>query len=171
MPVLSALPTAGFVTESATDPAGLKPTSHVTWENKELIAEEIAVIVPIHENVIADANYDLVSEVRPLVAAELGRVLDAAVLFGTNKPSTWTDDALVPGAIAAGNNYTSGSGTIGDLAEDVNATWALVEADGFDVNVNYASRSLRASLRGLRDGNDRPMYLDNFRSDGASATG
>lgn len=170
MPVLSALPTAGFVTESATDAAGLKPTSEVTWENKELIAEEIAVIVPIHENVLADANYDLVGEIRPLVASELGRVLDAAVLFGTNKPSTWADDALVPGAIAAGNNYTSGSGTIGDLAEDVNATWALVEADGFDVNVNYAARSLRASLRGLRDGNNHPMYLDNFRSDGASAT-
>ena len=169
MPVLSALPTAGFVTESATDAAGAKPTSQVTWENKDLIAEEIAVIVPIHENVLADANYDIVGQVRPLVAQELGRVLDAAVLFGTNKPSTWTDDSLVEGATAAGNTYTAGTSTV-DLAEDINQTWALVEADGFDVNVNYAARSLRASLRGLRDDQGGPIYLDNLRSDGASGS-
>ncbi|WP_258933208.1 phage major capsid protein [Nesterenkonia pannonica] len=65
MPVLSALPTAGFVGESATDSDGMKPLTNVSWGRKELIAEEIACIVPVHENVLDDANFDIWGEVRP----------------------------------------------------------------------------------------------------------
>src|SRR5690625_6787536 len=171
MPVLSALPTAGFVTESASDASGSKPTTKVEWEDKELIAEEIAAIVPIHENVLEDQDYDIWAEVRPLVAQEFGRVLGAAVLFGTNKPSTWTDDALVPGAVAADNDHAAGSGDVegnSDLAGDVNAAFGLVEDDGFDVNVAYTGRFLRQHLRGLRDTDGFPIYLDNVRSDGST---
>lgn len=166
MPVLSALPTAGFVTEAA-DATGVKPTSQVTWENKTLTAEEIAVIVPVHENVFDDSSFNVWDEVRPLIAQEFGRVLDGAVLFGTNKPATW-DASLEDGARTAGNVRSAAAA--GDLAEDINQTWALVEADGFDVNVNYAARSLRAQLRGLRDTAGQPIYLDNLRNDGAAAS-
>lgn len=166
LPVLSALPTAGFVTEAA-DATGVKPTSEVTWANKTLTPEEIAVIVPIHEHVFDDSSFNVWDQVRPLIAQEFGRVLDGAVLFGTNIPASW-DDSLEDGARAAGNVRSAAAA--GDLAEDINQTWALVEADGFDVNVNYAARSLRASLRGLRDANGQPIYLDNLRGDGASAS-
>lgn len=169
MPVLAALPTAGWVAESATDPTGVKPTTKVDWTDKELIAEEIAVIVPIHENVLDDSRFDIWGEVRPLVAQEFGRVLDQAVFFGTNKPTTWTDAALVPGAIAAANNYVSGSGTVGDLAEDFNEAFGLVEEDGFDVNVAYTGRFLRSGLRGLRDANGDVIYIDGIRSDNNTA--
>lgn len=169
MPVLSALPTAGWVSESATTAAGAKPTSKVEWTNKELIAEELAVIVPVHENVLEDSSYDVWGEVRPLVSQEFGRLLDLATIFGTGKPATWTDAALVPGAIAAGNSYEAGGadGTL-DLAEDFNQAFALVEDDGFDVNSVYTSRVLRSQLRGLRDNNGNPIYLDGFRSDGGT---
>lgn len=166
-PVLSALPTAGWVTE-ATTAAGVKPTSEVTWANKDLVAEEIAVIVPIHEDVLADSSFDIESEISPLVSQEFGRVLDAAVFFGTNKPTSWTDAALVPGAIAAGNTYETGTVATADLAEDINQTFALVEDDGFDVNVAYTGRFLRSQLRGLRDDNGAPIYLDGLRSDGST---
>ena len=161
MPVLSALPTAGFVSESATDAEGVKPTTKVEWARKELIAEEIACIVPIHENVLDDSNFDIWGEIRPLVAQEFGRILDNAVLFGVNNPSTW-DGALVPTAVAAGNSLAE----TGDLAEDINQTFALVEEDGFDVNNAYTGRFLRARLRGLKDEHGHPIYLDNIRSDG-----
>jgi HK97 family phage major capsid protein len=175
MPVLSALPTAGFVGEYGdTDDADdtRKPVSKVEWGSKELVAREIAVIVPIHENLLADADYDVWAEVRPLVAEEFGRVLDAAVLFGVNKPAAWQDDALVPGAIAAGNDHAAGSSgnTHADLADDVNEAFGLVEEDGFDVNVAYTGRFLRKSLRGLRDDNGQPIYLDNIRSDRSDGT-
>lgn len=163
MPVLEALPTAGWVTESATEAGGVKPTSEVKWGKKELIAEELAVIVPVHENVLDDTDYDLWGEVRPLVEEQFGILLDSAVFFGVNKPATWTDPALVPGAIAAGNTYAETAGE--DLAEALNQTFALVEEDGFDVNAAYTGRFLRARLRGLRDTNGQPIYLDNVRAD------
>jgi HK97 family phage major capsid protein len=169
MPVLAALPTAGFVTDdNSTAAEGVKPTSKVSWTNKELIAEEIAVIVPVHENTIADANFDIWGEVRPLVAQEFGRVLDAAVIFGDNKPVTWTDPALVPGAIAAGNSVAEGTEV--DLAEDFNHAFGLVEDDEFDVNLAITGRFLRRQLRGLRDANGQPIYLDALRSDGSTAS-
>lgn len=169
MPVLSAIPTAGFVTDgSAAEGTGVKPTSKVTWANKELIAEEIAVIVPIHENTLADSNFDIWGEVRPLVTQEFGRVLDAAVFFGVNKPATWTDPALVPGAIAAENYVVQGTGV--DLAEDINEAFGLVEDDEFDVNAAFTGRFLRRQLRGLRDADNAPIYLDALRSDGSTAS-
>jgi HK97 family phage major capsid protein len=162
LPVLSALPTAGFVSESATDAAGVKPTSEVAWQGLDLVAEEIAVIVPIHENVLEDSQVSIWGEVRPLIAEEFGRILDGAVFFGTNTPGTWAT-ALVPGATAAGNLVNEGDGA--DLADDVNLTWAEVEGDGFDVNVQYASRRLRARVRGLRSPDGTPIYLNNYRDD------
>lgn len=164
MPVLEALPTAGWVGESATAPAGVKPTSEVKWGRKELIAEELAVIVPVHENVLDDTDFDVWGEVRPLVEEQFGILLDRAVLFGINKPVTWTDPALVPGAIAAGNVHQETAGE--DLAEAINQTFGLVEEDGFDVDTVYTGRFLRSRLRGLRDENGQPIYLDNVRADG-----
>ena len=168
MPVLSALPTAGWVSESATDAKGVKPTSKVAWKNKELIAEEIAVIVPIHENILEDTDYDIWGEVKPLVRAEFARLLDLAVFFGVNKPATWLDAALIPGAIAAGNAVEAGTGV--DLAEDFNLAFAEVEDDGFDVNAAYTGKFLRSKLRGLRNMDNDPIYLDALRSDGSTAS-
>lgn len=168
MPVLAALPTAGFVTESASDAEGVKPTSKVSWTSKSLVAEEIAVIVPVHENLIADSNFDLWAEIRPLVSQEFGRILDGAIFFGENKPATWTDEALVPGAIAAGNTVVEGTGV--DLAEDFNQAFAEVEDDEFDVNSAFTGRFMRSSLRGLRDQNDQPIYVDGLRSDGNTSS-
>lgn len=164
LPVIDALPTAGFVTE-ASDATGVKPTSEQVWVSKTLTAEEIAVIVPIHENVFEDSDIDVWGEVRPRISEALGAVLDGAVLFGTNKPASWPN-SLEDGARAAGNLYSAA--TAGDLAEDINQTWALVEADGFDVNVNYARRSLRATLRGLRDSQGNPIYLSSLKGDGSA---
>lgn len=168
MPVLSALPTAGWVKESATDAAGVKPTTKVEWESKELIAEELAVIVPVHENLLDDSDYDIWGEVSPLVRAEFGRLLDLAVFFGQGKPATWTDPALVPGAIAAGNVVAAGTGV--DLAEDFNQAFGAVEEDGFDVNSAFTGRFLRSQLRGLRDTAGQPIYLDALRNDGSTAS-
>ena len=168
MPVLATLPTAGFVTDTGDETTDVKSTSKVSWTNKELIVEEVAVIVPIHENTIDDANFDVWGEVQPLVSQEFGRVVDAATIFGTNKPSTWTDAALVPGAIAAGNEVVAGTGV--DLADDFNNAFGEVEDDGFDVNIAITDRSLRRQLRGLRDADNQPIYLDALRSDGSTAS-
>ena len=165
MPVLAALPTAGWVTDTGAS-TDTKPTSKMSWKDKNLVAEEIAVIVPIHENTLADSKFDIWGQVRPLVVAEFGRVLDLAIFQGVNKPASWTDAALIPGAITAGNTLEATS----DVAEDFNDAFSLVENDEFDVNAVYTGRFMRSQLRGLRDSQNRPVYLDALRSDGDTSS-
>ena len=160
MPILTALPTAQWVTGDT----GVKQTSDQKWEKKTLTAEELAVIVPIPENVFDDSTVGIWDQVRPRVAQALGKALDEAVFFGTNAPASF-DDSLFEGADAAGQVYNEGDSGV-DLAEDINQTWGLVEAVGFDVNVQYASRRIRVRLRGLRDDNNQPIYLESLRTDG-----
>jgi HK97 family phage major capsid protein len=167
-PVLETLPEAGWVSESATASNGVKPTSEVTWGSKVFVAAELAVIIPIHEDVIADADYDIEAEIFPLVSEAIGRKLDLAVFFGINKPTVWTDPAIVPGAIANGHTVVAGTGV--DLAEDFNDAFSLVEEDDFSVNHVWAPLSTKGKLRGLRDANQNPIYVDGVRGDNNTAT-
>lgn len=155
MPVLSGLITASFVTGDT----GLKQTSELAWENKYIYAEELAVIVPIPENVLADADYDIWGEVRPRIVEAFGRAIDDAVLFGTNAPANWPDGIIVDAA-AAGN--TVALGAIGDLYDDImgeGGVISLVEEDGFMVTGHVAALQLRAKLRGLRDNQGQPLFM------------
>src|SRR6188508_734473 len=148
MPVLAALPTAYFVNGDT----GLKQTTEMAWDNKFLNAEEIAAIVPIPEEVLDDASFDVWAEIRPRLEEAIGRTLDAAIFFGTNKPSSWPSD-VVTAAIAAGNSYTRGTATAaqGGIAEDLNQTMALVEADGFAPSGFVTRSTYKARLRSARD--------------------
>jgi len=131
-PVIEALPTASFVSgEDATDSNATKPTTQMSWTDRDLVAEEIAGIVVIPENVIADADsaFDIWAEVRPRIAEAVGITLDRAVFFGTNAPASWPD-GLVPQAIAAGNEVAEGASTV-DIAEDINMLIGEVEDDVF----------------------------------------
>ena len=151
MPVLSLFPTAYFVDVEPEDKA-LKQTTDVNWESKYINAEEIAVIVPIPESVLDDADYDIWAEIKPLIAEEFGRVFDAAVLFGTNAPAaSWPTD-IAAQCVVAGNTAVLGAGA--DIYEDifdVGGVIAEVEADGFMHNGAAADMGMRALLRGLRD--------------------
>lgn len=152
MPVLSVLPTAYWVTGDT----GLKKTSEQAWANKYLEAEELAVIVPVPEAVIDDVDYDLWAEISPRLVEAMGALVDAAVLFGTNKPASWPS-SIVDGAYNAGNNYVRGSVSNQNLDVDISETMALVEDDGFDVTGFAARKRIRADLRGLRDANGQPI--------------
>jgi HK97 family phage major capsid protein len=147
IPVLSALPTAAFLNASQ----AVKPQSEAAWANKLLTAEEIAVIVPIDENVIADASIDVVQRTIDLIVQEFGRVLDAAVFFGTGAPTTFP-----VGGLFAAAAKVEGSGNPGD---DMNSLFSAVEEIGNDVTDVFASRSLRSTLRGMKDGNGSSIYV------------
>lgn len=148
MPVLAALPTAYWVSGDT----GLKQTTEQAWANKYLFAEEIAAIVPIPEAVLDDASFDIWGEIRPRLAEAIGRALDAAVFFGTNKPASWPSD-IVAGATAASNTTTRGTATAaqGGVAGDINTLMGTVEGDGYDVNGFVTKRTFRSVLRGARD--------------------
>lgn len=146
MPVLATLATAYWVNGDT----GLKQTTEIAWQNKYLNAEELAVIVPVPQAVLDDADFDIWGEVRPRLVEAFGRALDAAIFFGTNKPATWPDD-IVTGATAAGNSVALGTGV--DIADDIggeSGIMAKIEDDGFDVNFFAGAMSVKAKLRGLR---------------------
>lgn len=165
MPVISALPTAYFVNGDT----GLKQTTEANWANKYLNVEELAAIVPIPEAVLADTQYDVWGAIRPLLEQAIGRALDASIFFGTNKPASWPTD-IAAAASAAGNTYNRGTNAanLGGIAEDINQTMALLEADGYAVNGFVTRTTYKARLRGARatDG-QKLMDLGNNTIEGS----
>jgi HK97 family phage major capsid protein len=158
--VLSAMPEAYFVNGDT----GLKQTSDVSWDEVFIYAEEIAVIVPIPENVLADTEYDIWGEVQPRINEAVGKVIDKAVLFDVNAPTAWPD-AIVTGAVAAGNAVTIG--TNADLYDDImseNGVITKVEEDGFMVDGHIAAVTMRGRLRGLRDANGQPIFVNAMQA-------
>ena len=165
--VLDALPSAYFVNgEATTSGAGeaFKQTTKMAWDKKKLYAEEIAVIVPIPEAALDDADYDIWGEVKPRLTEAFGKVIDAAILFGTNKPSTWRT-GVVPAAIAAGNGVPVGTSVFDDIMGE-NGLISKVELDGFNPNGVMAAIQMRGKLRGLKDTTGQPI----FKSDMQGAT-
>jgi HK97 family phage major capsid protein len=148
LPVVSALPVAGFVSGDT----GLKQTTEVNWANKYLDAEEIAVIVPVPDAVLDDVNFDIWAEIRPELEAAFASTLDAAIFFGTDKPASWPT-AVVPAAVAAGNVIARGANLPADggISADIDEVIGKVEADGFDVSAFVAARAFRGQLRKARD--------------------
>ena len=144
IPVLSTLPEAYFVTGDT----GRKQTSTVDWENVELVAEELAVIVPIAEAYLDDAQVPIWSQVQPLIGQAFGKAFDNAVLWGTNKPSTW-GAALSTGIEASNNDFTEGvSGD--DFAADLTYVGQAIAKDGHQINGAIAAPGLAWRLAGLR---------------------
>ena len=150
MHVLSALAVAGFVNGDT----GLKPTSNASWKDKVITAEEIAVILPIPEAVLDDASYDIWGELKPQIEEEFGRIIDAAVLFGVDKPATWPEGIVT--AAPARSTVTLGTGV--DIAEDVNQLMAAVESCGYDVNGFIGDVTVKSKFRGLRDTNGGLLF-------------
>lgn len=159
VPVLDMLPIAYFVNGDT----GQKKTSKMAWDKKFIVAEEIAVIVPIPEAVLDDSEYDIWEEVKPRITEAFGKVIDGAILFDAEKPSTWRD-GLVATATKAGTVVTLN--TQDDLFDKIMAedgVIAKVEDCGYFVNGHMADISMRAKLRGLKDNNGQPLFKSDMQ--------
>ena len=164
LPVMSALANAYFVTGDT----GLKQTSEVNWANTYIDAEEVAVIVPIPEAVLDDADYDVWGEVQPEMVKAINNAVNAAVLYGTNIPASWTTNlgaaGLLARCVAAGHNPSLAGfadayeAILGETAAGADGAYMLVEADGFQVSGALAHPSVKGVLRNLRDSNGNPIF-------------
>lgn len=166
--VLDALPTAYFVNGEATtgaadSKASLKKTTNMAWDKKKIYAEEIAVIVPIPEAVLDDSDYDIWGEVRPRLQEAFGKVIDAAILYGTNKPTSWRD-GLVPSAETAGAVVPATADIFADIMGE-GGVIAKVEESGYIPNGVMAAIQMRAKLRGLVDKNGQPIFKTDMQGD------
>ena len=156
MPVVSALPTAYFVTGDT----GKKQTTEMTWDDKYIYAEELAAIVPIPESVLDDSSYDVWGQIRPMLEEAFAIAIDNAVLWGTNIPTNWTSALGAAGiqafASAASQEISIAAYTdlyeaiLGETGAGVSGLFGLIEEDGFMVTGSIAHLTMKRILRNVR---------------------
>jgi HK97 family phage major capsid protein len=157
--VLDFLPTAYWVNGDT----GMKQTSRQAWDNVYLTAAELAVIVPIPEAVLDDAEFDIMGEVTPRCIEAMGQCVDSAVIFGVNRPAEWQND-IITLARQAGNNVSLGSTPNyynKMLGEE--GVFAKVEDDGYSVSGVISALNMKAKLRGLLDSTGRPIFKTDMQ--------
>ena len=151
--VLSSLPVAGWV-KNGTTPSGAadeiknKPISDLAWQGKDLVAEEIAVIIPVSLNTLRDVeNYvDIVPEITEQVVGAFQQVIDATIFFGVGSP--WVGfngivaDATTAGATVAWN----GNGGVA-FYNAVNDAMEKVENSGYVPTAILGGPSLNSAFR------------------------
>lgn len=158
MPVLDTLPQAYWVGGDS----GLKQTTDQEWSNVNLVVEELAALVPVPDAYIDDANIPIWDEVRPRLVEALAKKIDAACLFGVNKPSTWSP-AIVTAAVAAGNTVAANNAdiplSVAELAEKVSLD-GFTNINGWLSRPGFAWRLLRVRS----SGSGEPIYSPDLQN-------
>ncbi len=161
-PVLATLPDAYWLQGDTS----LKQTSDVTWKDLTITAEELAVIVPIPDAVLADANINLWDNIKPLLAQAIGKKIDQAALFGVDKPTSWPE-GVVASATAAGNVVQLAAGK--DMGVAVAELGEKLAGQGYAINGFASAPGLQWKLVGLRDQQGTPIYTTGLA--GSTPTG
>ena len=172
--VSDALPLAYFVDEQTNN--GRKNLTTSAWKNVFITAEELAVIVPIKENLLNDVDVDLWAEIRPQLVSAIAKKIDEAVFRGEGAPQSW-GAGIIPEIIAKGKTVQE----TGHLYSDINDTMTEVEESGFNVTALLGGVGLKGKFRMMTDttgqplasteiGNLRREYLDNGAWDKNTAT-
>ena len=160
MPVLDMLPIAYFVNGDT----GQKKTTKMAWDKKFIVAEEIAVIVPIPEAVLDDSDYDIWAETKPRIIEAFGKKIDGAILFGEDKPASWRSDVVTTANTAKSFVTLGTDDNLYDKIMGVDGVIAKVENSGYFVNGHMADISMRAKLRELKDANGNPLFKSDMQS-------
>ena len=158
--VLDFLPTAYWVDGDT----GMKQTTKQAWDNVYLDAAELAVIVPIPEAVLDDAEFDIFGEITPRVNEAIGQRVDSAIVFGVNRPAAWRND-IITTARQAGNNVAVGSSPdYYNLIMGEGGVISKVEEDGYMATGCLAAMGMRAKLRGIRATDGSLIFKSDMRT-------
>lgn len=172
--VSDSLPVAYFVDE--TEDNGRKQLTKSAWKNVYITAEELAVIVPIKENLLNDVDVDLWAEIRPQLVSAIAKKIDEAVFRGEGAPTSW-GTGIIPQIISKGKTVTE----TGHLYSDINETMTEVEESGYNVTALLGGVGLKGKFRMMTDTTGQPLatteigslrreYLDNGAWDKDEAT-
>ena len=152
--VLSHLPVAGWVSQQST-PVGApdeiknKPISYLAFEGVDLVAEEIAVIVPVSINTLNDVEdfgIELLPEISEQVVGAFQQVIDATIFFGVNTP--WANfSGVVAGATAAGATVTWDGQAGLSFYNAINDAMEYVENSGYVPTAILGGPSLNSAFR------------------------
>lgn len=178
MPVLTTLGNADFTStttdddlSSGTDSTpsassantgapGLKTTHEMEWDNVYINAETLAVILPVPDDVVDDADYPIWDAMLPRINEALANKFDAASIFGQGRPTSWPS-GIVPTAISRGQVVAEGTGA--DLAIDFSNAMGILEELGYNPDGFMAYPSLKAKLRNLRDGDGNLIFTPGLQ--------
>jgi len=154
-PVLSVLPQAYWVGGDV----GLKQTTSQQWDNISLQAEELAVIVPVPNAYIDDAQVPIWDEIRPRLVSAIGLALDQACLFGVGKPASWTSSSIFDAATAAGNVIPYATNT--DVGQDVAQLGSKLAQQGYGIDGFASAAGFVWNLTAYRTTQGVPVYNAN----------
>lgn len=156
--VLDSLPVAYFVDETSNN--GRKNITKLAWDKKYINIAELAVIVPIKENLLNDSSIDIWATVRPRVEEAFARKIDNAMFFGVDKPTDWRA-GLVPSITAVGAEVTE---TNNGLYSDINDVMVKVEESGYNVNGILGGTGLKGKFRMMLDTTGQPLNTTEIGS-------
>lgn len=152
MRVLDSLPMAYWVDAETNN--GRKKLTKMAWDNKYITAEEIAVIVPIKEDVLDDADYDIWADVRPRLVEAFGKTIDNAILTGVDKPKGFRLD-LLSSVINAGAVVTQGANQT--LYSAINDAMVKVEESGYNPTGLVGGVGVKGQFRMMLDTSGQPI--------------
>lgn len=152
MRVLDSLPMAYWV-DADTD-NGRKQLTNQAWANKFITAEELAVIVPIKEDVLDDANYDIWADVSPRIAEAIAKAVDNAVLTGVDRPNGFRADLLTS---IADVDATVKQGASQTLYSAINDAMVKVEESGYNPSALLGGIDLKGKFRMMLDTTGQPI--------------
>ena len=155
--ILDSLPIAYFVDETSNN--GRKNITKMAWDKKYINAAEIAVIVPIKENDLADADVDLWAQIRPRLVEAFGRKIDDAIFNGVGKPTDWRA-GLVPSVTSVGATVEE----TGKLYSDINDVMTKVEESGYNVTGLVGGVGLKGKFRMMTDTTGQPLNTTEIGS-------
>lgn len=172
--VSDSLPIAYFVDEKTNN--GRKNLTNSAWKNVFITAEELAVIVPIKENLLNDADADLWAEIKPQLTSAMAKTIDDAIFNGEGAPTSW-GEGIIPAIQAKTKNVEE----TGNLYSDINDVMTLVETSGYNVNALLGGVALKGKFRMMTDTTGQPLntteigslrreFLDNGAWDSSKAT-
>lgn len=130
-----------------------KKITKMAWDKKYIVAEEMAVIVPIPEAVLDDASYDIWADVRPRIEEAMGKKFDQAVFTGADKPAGFRAD-LLTSVLNAGATITPGSDT---LYKSINDAMVKVEESGYNVTGVVGGVDVKGKFRMMTDTTGQPI--------------
>ena len=167
MRILDALPLAYWVDADVNN--GRKGITKAAWANKFITAEEIAVIIPIKEDLLDDVDFDLWADIKPRIVEAFGKKIDESIFVGIDKPKGFRAD-LLSSVRNAGATVTQG--TDETLYSAINNAMIKVEESGYNVTGIVGGVDLKGKFRMMLDTTGQPIkgteigdlskaYIDN----------
>lgn len=159
MRVLDSLPMAYWVNNDTNN--GRKKLTKMAWANKFITAEELAVIVPIKQELLDDADVDIWGQVRPRIEEAFGKKFDQAVFGGVDKPDSFRTDILTSikdcGFLITPNQNET-------LYSQIDRAMAKVEEADFNVNALVGGLNLKSAFRNMLDTTGQPLNTTEIGS-------